>query len=56
MDGSLEHIDCHIFKAIQKDSLWFVCVFCSVLHILSCIKITEVEYLGLLEILLKTFL
>lgn len=54
MDGNLKHNS----KGIQRGFLRFcICVlFCSVLHILFRIKITEVEHFGLVEILLKTFL
>lgn len=43
-------------KEFRGVAYGFVCVFCSVLHILFYIKITEVDHFGLAEILLKTFL
>lgn len=43
-------------KEFREVAYSFVCVFCSVLHIFFYIKVTEAEYLGLVEILLKTFL
>lgn len=43
-------------KEFREVAYGFACVFCSVLHVLFCIKITEVEHLGLVEILLKTLL
>lgn len=41
-------------KEFREVAYGFACVFCSVLHILFCIKI--IELLDLVEILLKTFL